>query len=154
MYAFECPSTPDISSPHVRIQRNRIHVGFFSCNASFNQPKVPVWKDHIVVNPQLFCIWSRRRASSLGSKASFFVPFTQHMRMYEQGRQGVLFNSWIFWAWRADCDFRTFQGTQQDLQRRRRGGRRSCRRPVLYTHLSTQSTPSVPCDSITEAWNL
>ena len=87
---FRIPSTPDISSPHVSSQRKLIGKltgptpDFFRCNASFNQPKIPGWKDHIVVNPQSFCIWSRRRPSSLGSKASSFVPFTQHMRMYKR----------------------------------------------------------------------
>ena len=81
---FRIPSTPYISSPYVSFQRKLIDVDFFRCNASFNQPKIPGWKDHIVINPQSFCIWSRRRPSSLGSKASSFVPFTQHVRMYKR----------------------------------------------------------------------
>ena len=74
MYAFECPSRPDISSPHVRIQRNLIHVGFFSCNAWFNQPKVPVWKDHIVVNPNYSASGGGEELLHLAPKHLFLCP--------------------------------------------------------------------------------
>ena len=109
---FRIPSTPYISSPHVSFQRKLIDVDSFRCSASFNQPKNSGLEGRYCVNPQSFCIWSRRRPSSLGSKASSFVPFTQHMRMYKRDvfrgsarctidRPQIVF----FLAWRADFSF-------------------------------------------------
>ena len=115
---FRIPSTPDISSPHISSQRKLIGKltgptpDFFRCNASFNQPKIPGWKDHIVINPNLSAFGPGEDLLHLAPKHLLLCPSLSMCEciseMFSEAVQGVLIDRpqiVFFLAWRADFSF-------------------------------------------------
>ena len=158
---FRFPSTPYISSLLVSLTGPTLTLSSVLPSTS---PKFPGWKDHVVGTPNLSGLGRGEDLLHLAPKHLLLCPSlsicecTSEMCSEDTRRQCKVYLSiehrlseYFGLGLQTLTCVAPFQGTQQDLQRRRRGGRRSCRRPVLYTDLPT---PPVACDSLTEAWNL